>query len=68
MVPVFTKLREYLADYDPEAVDFFLAEKDHLAEGIPAATLAEMEKTLRNFEFEAVLAALDQLMTTEEVE
>ncbi len=60
--PVLETLREYLAADDPEAIDYFLGKKEHLAQALPRTTMVELENNLRNFAFEDVLDDLVQFM------
>jgi hypothetical protein len=58
--PVVDTLRNYLADDDPEAMEYFLEQRDQLLQAIPAANLREWENKLHKFDFEALLEDMDR--------
>ncbi|MCP3874744.1 MAG: response regulator [Desulfobacteraceae bacterium] len=60
--PVLNRLKGYLVDDDPDAVNYFLENKDLLRRAIPMGTIAELEKNLRNFNFKIVRDDLVQLL------
>ncbi|MCP3944854.1 MAG: response regulator [Desulfobacteraceae bacterium] len=59
---VLNTLQEHLKDADPKALGYFLGNKDLLGQVIPLDRMAELEKKLRNFEFEAVQNNLVQFL------
>ncbi len=62
VVPVLNTLRGYLEEDDPEAIDYFLRNKGHLAQALPPVSMSRLEKKLRDFEFEAVQDELVQFL------
>ncbi len=57
--PILASLEEYIADDNPEAVDFYMENKGHLAQAIPREALNVLEKNLRSFDFEAALEEIN---------
>ncbi|MCP4342191.1 MAG: response regulator [Desulfobulbaceae bacterium] len=62
---VLDTLRDYLADDDPEAMDYFLEEKAQLSLALPAVNLREWDEKIRAFDFEAVIEDIDQAVEKE---
>ncbi len=57
-------LEEYLAEDNPEAIDFFHDNKRQLAQAVSSEILRELEKKLQNFEFEEVIDQIHRLKET----
>lgn len=64
VLPVVNTLRKYLVDDDPEAMEYFLEQRDQLMQAIPAAKLKEWENKLQMFEFEALLEDMDAIIVS----
>jgi len=63
--PILTRLRELCAEADFAALEFFLAQRPELAQGMAGADLDNLEQQLRNYAFDEAMVVVTRLIAGE---
>ncbi|KAB2953451.1 response regulator [Heliorestis acidaminivorans] len=61
VAPQLAKLKTFLSEYDSEAIDFFDSQREGLLQHCKVDAIVQLEKAIKNFEFDKALSILSDL-------